>query len=91
MKATIDLSTVCKPEGHIGVCYMVELSGDGRGLFCTADKDEAEELARRVNEYQSLKAEFEKTKASATRLRKKLKATEDALIAARPARDTAEG
>lgn len=78
MKATINFNIVNNPKEHVGVCYMVEVDGHGRGLFGTADKHEAEEFARRINDYPTLKAELEKTSTQAARLRKRIKKTKDA-------------
>ena len=77
MKATINYSMTNKPDEHLGICYMVDVCGYGRGLFCTADGGEAEEFARRINDYPTLKAELEKTSTQAARLRKRIKKTKD--------------
>lgn len=91
MKATINYSMTNKPDEHLGICYMVDVCGYGRGLFCTADNHEAEEFARRINDYSTLKAELEKTSTQIERLRKRVKKTKDSLVAARLAAHVENG
>ena len=73
MTAHVKVMKVEIATGYPALSYLVELEGDGRGLFAAASSTEAVEVASRINDFPAMADKLLYQEKTITRLKKQLR------------------
>ena len=73
MTAHVKILRVEPATGHPAFSYLVELDGDGRGLYAAVSSEEAEELVLRINNFPALYRMADMACIKIARLKKQLR------------------
>ena len=73
MTASVKVMKVEIATGYPAFSYLVELDGDGRGLYAAASAEEAEEVATRINNFHALMDRLAEADITIIRLKKRLR------------------
>ena len=73
MTAHVKILRVELAKDYPAMSYIVELDGDGRGLYAAASSVEAEELATRINNFPVMVNRLADADWTITRLKKQLR------------------
>ena len=73
MIARVKVMKVDSPTDYPALSYIVELEGEGQGLYAATSAAEASKLASRINEFPVLADRLQDTEKTVTRLKKQLR------------------
>lgn len=73
MTARVKVMNVKPANNYPAFSYLVELDGDGRGLYAAASAEEAEEVATRINNFHALMDRLAEADITIIRLKKRLR------------------
>lgn len=73
MTARVMVMKVEIATGYPAFSYLVQLEGNGRGLYAAASCGEAQEIAKRINDYPALEDKLLDAEKKITRLKEQLR------------------
>ena len=73
MTARVKVMKVEIATGYPAFSYLVELDGEGRGMYSASSSAEAEEVAKRINDFPALADRLLDAEKTITRLKKQLR------------------